>query len=192
MEKILKNSLKIGLLLELVVIIVAFFTSSDLTTFFQTAARLSGRVSLLLFALVVYYFSLHWEILENEVKNEKYRLSRDFAIIHLIHWCFLAVAVSRSNFELKLERIIAGFIAYCCIVAFPYLLKNNKLDKNQYFKFQNFYIFYTWFIILMTYISRVKAPQDFSGSAIGYQLHLLAAIAILLVHFVLRKKSKLI
>lgn len=57
MQNILKNSLRIGLLLEFAVLILAFMEANgDTTLFFQTAARLSGRVSLLLFIFVVYYF----------------------------------------------------------------------------------------------------------------------------------------
>jgi hypothetical protein len=185
MQNLLKNSLRIGLFLELVVLAFAYFEANDVTSFFQTSARLSGRVSLLLFAFVVYYFSKNWKenLTSDSVWSEKYRLSRDFAIVHLIHWCFLAVAVSRSNFELKPLRIIAGAIAYLTIVAFPYLLKNKIFSAKQFFNFQNFYLYYVWFIMTMTYWSRVQHPTDYSGSAIGYQLYMAAAVFLLFLHF---------
>jgi hypothetical protein len=67
MEKIIKKSLVIGLILEVAVLILAYVEATDVTTFFQCAARLSGRVSLLLFSFVVYYFSSNWkESIENQ------------------------------------------------------------------------------------------------------------------------------
>jgi hypothetical protein len=42
MEKIIKKSLVIGLILEVVILVLAYVEATDVTTFFQCAARLSG------------------------------------------------------------------------------------------------------------------------------------------------------
>jgi hypothetical protein len=71
------------------------------------------------------------------------------------------------------------------------VLKTNKLDNLKFAKAQSFYLYYTWFIILMTYVSRVKDAAAHSGTALGYQVFLGTAVLLLVGHFYLVNKKPL-
>ncbi|MES2797991.1 MAG: hypothetical protein V4683_18635 [Bacteroidota bacterium] len=170
-----------GLLLEILVLIFSYYESNGLvTSFFQAAARLSGRVSLLFFALLFIYSTVNIGF-EPALLTNKYILAKDFAILHIIHWFLLATAVNLSGFELVPSRVFGGALAYLMILILPFLLKRVFL-KNISLKWpMHIYLSYVWFIFFMTYVSRVTGKAtNITGSLSSYWL-LISATIILMI-----------
>ena len=147
-----------GIALELLVILLAFIESKgDMTLFFQASARLSGRVSLLFFLFYGIYATRNPSVETGSVAlSVKTTLVRDFAVIHVIHWVFLAIAVILSGFELVPFRVLGGALAYLMIVLMPLIYQKKLLATVSLTTMQHVYIFYVWLIFFMTYLSRVR------------------------------------
>lgn len=191
MKDLSKKSLLIGLLLESFVVLYSYFEcSGNITYFFQTSARLSGRVSLLFFSLLFLYHTLQPDLKEKKVLDSKYNLSFNFAIIHIIHWFFLAVSVYINNFNLVPTRVIAGAIAYLIIIVLPFAIKRKILQKVALNKILNVYLFYVWFIFFMTYLSRLTSKDNhFSGSKSTYIVLIIFTIGLMLWRLIIQIKK---
>ncbi len=111
-----------GLLLEAIVLLAARQESNgDTTAFFQSAARLSGRVSLLFFgAFVVYAARFPGVEAGSAPLKIKGQLAFDFMVVHVIHWFLLAAAVQLSGFELVPFRLAGGILAYAMVVVYAF------------------------------------------------------------------------
>jgi hypothetical protein len=198
----LNRLLPIGIALELLVLITSYFESSgDTTAFFQAAARLSGRVSLLFFTFYFIYSTLNpsvkalsvKEYPENEGLKTKYILSRDFAIIHLIHWVFLAIAVKLSGFELVPYRVAGGALAYFMVVAMPFILKKKIFTNFSLRVTEGVYIFYVWLIFFMTYLPRIRGHvPTATGNMQAYYILIIFTIGLILWRIFMLLKRKLV
>jgi hypothetical protein len=148
----------IGLILELAVLTIAWIEcAGDNTHFFQAAARLSGRVSLLYFGFIVVFATYNPGFLYGSpVWRAKWRLYASFALVHVIHWCLLAVAVTLSGFELQPIRVAGGALAYGLVVGMPIILYFDLLSANTLVRIQSFYIFWVWLIFFLTYVTRLR------------------------------------
>jgi hypothetical protein len=158
LNKLSPRFLTIGLVLELLVLILAWLESAgDTTRFFQGAARLSGRVSLLFFVFLMIYATLMPKFdRHTQTFQTKYLLFRDFAIVHVIHWCLLAVSVSMSHFELLPIRVLGGAVAYGLVVTMPYLMSRPALNVPLLTGMQSAYMFWVWLVFTMTYTARLS------------------------------------
>lgn len=165
----IKKLLPFFLILEVLVLIFAYFEANgDTTHFFQASARHSGRVSLLSFSILLVYSTLNREFV-GEILSTKYILARDFAILHIIHWFLLATAVKLSGFELVPSRVAGGSLAYLIIVILPFILSGKILQKLSLKWLMHVYLFYVWFIFFMTYVSRVNgSATNITGSMPTY------------------------
>ena len=131
MNQRLLKILPYGYGLEVFVIIMAYLESyGDTTAFFQAAARLSGRVSLLFFLIFAVYATLYPSVKEGIVLTIKTSLVKDFAIIHVIHWMFLATAVTLSHFELVPLRVLGGALAYLMVIVMPLIYEKRILTSS--------------------------------------------------------------
>lgn len=148
----------LGIALELLVMLLAFIESKgDTTLFFQASARLSGRVSLMFFLFYGIYATRHPSVESDSIPlSIKTQLTKDFAVIHIIHWVFLAIAVVLSGFELVPFRVAGGALAYSMIVVMPFVYQRKLFVSLPLPTMQNVYIFYVWLIFFMTYLSRVR------------------------------------
>ena len=172
-----------GIALELLVILLAFIESKgDMTLFFQASARLSGRVSLLFFLFYGIYATRNPSVETGSVAlSVKTTLVRDFAVIHVIHWVFLAIAVILSGFELVPFRVLGGALAYLMIVLMPLIYQKKLLATVSLTTMQHVYIFYVWLIFFMTYLSRVRGQTPTAtGNMTAYWV-LIAVTAAFLV-----------
>jgi hypothetical protein len=161
----------IGLLAEVIVLCLAWIESQgDSTDFFQAAARLSGRVSLVFFSILLIYATRHPGFLHgSSVWKSKLSLYRDFAMVHAIHWCLLAVAVQKSGFELDPVRVAGGILAYALVVGMPLLVHFNVLHTNILVRVQAFYLFWVWLVFFLTYVTRLRGQTPIhSGSPIAW------------------------
>lgn len=156
-----------GLGAEALVLLAAQLESGGtLPAFFQSAARLSGRVSLFFFALLLVYATLRPELNRADASfRVKMRLFRDFAVLHLIHWCLLALSVWYSGFELHPVRLAGGILAYVLIVSVPLILQTSYLQVKQRERLQSVYLFWVWFVFMMTYITRLRGQSPDAGGS---------------------------
>jgi hypothetical protein len=157
----------LGLSLECLVLLAAGLESGGETrAFFQAAARLSGRVSLLFFALLLVYATLHPAFERgSDSLRVKERLFRDFAILHVIHWFLLAKSVYLSGFELVPTRVAGGALAYLLVVGMPLVIRGNWFKINVLARLQGFYLFWVWLIFFLTYVTRLRGQSpDASGA----------------------------
>jgi hypothetical protein len=157
-EQITPRLLTIGILLEVLVLVAAWFESGGATApFFQASARLSGRVSVLFFSILMIYATLvpGFERRSNEYRT-KYILFRDFAIIHLIHWFLLAASVSLTQFELLPIRLAGGVIAYVLVGVMPWLMTRPDTGFAMLTAVQASYMFWVWLVFTMTYTARLS------------------------------------
>ncbi|MDT0558345.1 hypothetical protein RM697_06795 [Ichthyenterobacterium sp. W332] len=79
-----------------------------------------------------------------------------FAIVHLIHFMFLATNVCLNEIPLEIPKVIGGALAYLMIVVAP--LKFNQLSKTL----QVIYFYYVSLVMILTYVARIKG--DFKGA----------------------------
>lgn len=192
MEKRLLKLLPYGYGLEVLVLITAYLQSyGDTTAFFQVAARLSGRVSLLFFLIYAIYTTVYPSVKEDIELKVKTSLSKDFAIIHVIHWMFLAVAVTLSGFELVFIRVLGGALAYLMIILMPLVYEKRILTKYPLSKLENGYIIYVWFIFFMTYLPRIlgKVPTA-TGSMSSYIALMVLTVGFMVWYIILRMRQK--
>jgi len=166
-ERFSPRLLWVGIGLEALVLLAAAWESGGVAgPFFQAAARLSGRVSLLFFALLLVYATLR-PTFERSVETfeVKYRLYRDFAVVHVIHWCLLAASVWIKGFELVPVRLAGGALAYALVVGMPLVVKHGWVEGKALRRLQNFYLFWVWLVFLLTYVTRLRGQTpDVSGS----------------------------
>lgn len=171
-----------GFLLEIFVVWAAWQESDGATTaFFQSAARLSGRVSLLFFGVFVVYAGRFPNVeAGSEHLKIKGRLAFDFMVVHVIHWFLLAAAVRLSGFELVPFRLAGGILAYGLVVAMPFILRGQIRLPWSVALTQHLYVFYVWLIFFMTYLTRIqgKTPTA-TGSMSFYYFGMGACIALL-------------
>lgn len=152
----------IGIVLELFVLGVSYaYAKNDVGLFFQLSARFSGRVSLLLFCMLFVYATLHPSLeRKSEPLSVKFILARNFAISHLIHWVFLAIAMNLNDRPLVPVKLIGGALAYLMIVMLPFILKIKRIN-NTFLKWAlHVYLFYVWLIFFITYLSRVAGSSN--------------------------------
>jgi hypothetical protein len=183
--KNLNKLLPFGIALEILVLIFAYLESQgDWTLFFQACARLSGRVSLLYFAFILVYTAQNPSVKKgSEVLRVKSVLTGDFAILHLIHGVFLAIAVYLSGFELVPFRVAGGALAYALIVAAPLVISRHWVSEKTLRKVQPIYIIYVWLIFFMTYLSRVRLQTPTATGSMPAYYVLIAITTGLILYF---------
>jgi hypothetical protein len=121
---------------------------------FRYAARYSGRLSAMVFLMAFYGFAMAFPkpLKENSwVRN----LIRLFAIVHIIHFGFLAMNIYLNNIALVPVKLTGGALAYLMIVSAPFVL--HRLIKPL----QMVYFYYVTVVMIVTYLSRAKG--DFEG-----------------------------
>ncbi len=157
-ERQVPRLLVLGIGLEILVLMAAYWESSGaLQPFFQAAARLSGRVSVLFFSVLMIYATLVPDFERGTLEyRTKYILFRNFAVVHIIHWFLLAGAVYLSPFELLPIRLAGGVIAYTLVAVMPYLMEREETSKPTLVAVQAGYMLWVWLVFTMTYTSRLS------------------------------------
>jgi hypothetical protein len=161
MKSSLQKILVLGILAEVVIFLVSYILDSSLEVTFRYAARYSGRLSAVTFLTVFYLFASSFPspVLKNKPLRNGLIL---FAVLHVIHFGFLATNVYLNEIPLIPAKLAGGALAYLMIVAAPFFL--HKLKP----KFQLVYFYYVSFVMIMTYVARAKG--DFQGAK-PYWLH---------------------
>lgn len=155
MKSSLQKLLLLGILAEVIIFLISYYIDSSMEVIFRYAARYSGRLSAVTFLIVFYLFATSFpsSLLKNKPLKNGLIL---FAVLHLIHFYFLATNVYLNEIPLVPVKLAGGALAYLMIVAAPFFL--HKLKP----KFQLVYFYYVSIVMIMTYVARVKG--DFQGA----------------------------
>ncbi|MFK7756287.1 MAG: hypothetical protein AB8B53_05070 [Flavobacteriales bacterium] len=155
MDNSLKKLLLAGILVEILIFLFCSLTYEATADVFRYAARYSGRFSFGIFIYAFYFFATGQPkpFLEN---NKLGNIIRLFAIMHVIHFGFLATCVYLNSIPLETVKVIGGALAYLMIVMAP--LKLAAVN----FKAQLVYFYYVSLVMALTYVARIKG--DFQGA----------------------------
>lgn len=173
MNASLKKLVVWGVVLEISILLVSYIVYQDYAETFRYAARYSGRLSALVFLWTFYSYAKSFPspIKANlQLRN----LLALFAILHLIHFGFLAMNIYLNAIPLVPVKLIGGALAYIMIVLAPLWL------HRLHYIVQLIYFYYVSLVMIITYIARIKG--DFEG-ADPFWGHYLALGAFILCSF---------
>jgi hypothetical protein len=184
----LRNIILIGIALEALVALFAWTTSETTVGFFQTAARISGRLSLAVFTLLFLYSTNR-----NRVTATENAWFVGFAVVHVIHFGFLATFIYLSGVALIPIRLVGGIIAYLLTVVYPIMVLRNLGDEKLRSRMREAHLYFVWFVMFMTYLSRVKAEQSWVGGDMAHYQFLFGFVIMLLIgQLILRYKNRVV
>ena len=150
-----KKILILGIVVELIIFLSSYFLHPEIEETFRYAARYSGRLSLIIFLLSFYLYTIsHPKPLKENIQLQN--VIKLFAILHIIHFCFLATNVYLNSIELAPIKLLGGFVAYLMIVIAPFRLYRVRFSK------QLIYFYYVSLVMILTYVARIKG--DFDGA----------------------------
>jgi hypothetical protein len=167
-----KRAYALGVLLEIALFLYFYNVKPDINEVFRYAARYSGRLSLGIYLLC--FFLFRSAFLNNKSLKITQKALGVFAVMHVIHFLFLAYSIYLNQAPIVPTRLAGGFIAYLMIVIYPFIIEkiNRKAIHLTYF-------YYVGFVMILTYISRVKGqfigaePEIFHFTALGVLIFIL-------------------
>lgn len=168
------------LLLETGVVVLALLNHGWTIEGLQAVARYSGRLSLFVFSLI---FLLHNRPagLLTRLLSDKYFLI--FAIAHGVHLVELLAFVYFSGAELIPYRLAGGMLAYALIFIMPWMherFTQGQVTERRYKQLSLVYLYYVWFIFVMTYVPRVMGTLPNVGGSYGEFVALLGWVFFML------------
>ena len=155
MKRSLRDLIILGVVVELVIFGASYAFSSSLEDTFRYAARYSGRLSAVVFFYAFYLFGSNATKPVAENQDLRHWLTV-FAVLHVIHFGFLATNVYLNAIPLEGVKIAGGAMAYLMIVWAPFFLHRLKLP------FQLVYFYYVSLVMILTWVARVKG--EFQGA----------------------------
>lgn len=175
-----RTSLICVFLFEIGVIVLALMNYGWTIEGLQATARYSGRLSLFIFSFI---FLLHQQSrgLLRSILSEKYFLV--FAIAHGIHLLELVSYVYFSGSGLILYRLAGGMLAYAMIFIMPWIAHRHEkgpVSPRRFNQLSLVYLYYVWFIFVMTYVPRVMGTLPNAGGSYGEFVVLLGWIFLML------------
>ena len=111
----LKKLLIIGFLVEALIFVCCYQMTDNWGEIFRLSARYSGRLSLFVYLLCFYLFSLEYK---RGVFNFTKKVTLVFAILHLIHFVYLSLSVFLNDLPIVPYKLLGGFIAYLFIIIY--------------------------------------------------------------------------
>lgn len=151
----LNKLVQIGVLLELLILLVSYLMYQEPSETFRYAARYSGRLSALVFLFTFYLYTKSFPLpLKDHIELRNF--IKLFAVLHIIHFGFLAANVYLNSIPLIPVKLMGGALAYLMIVVAPFKLHGLKIA------WQLTYFYYVSLVMIMTYIARIKG--DFIGA----------------------------
>ena len=175
MESILlKRGYLLGVLLEVLLFLYFFNMEPDINEVFKYAARYSGRLFLGIYLLCFYLFRSAY--LNKESLEITQKALGVFAVMHVIHFFFLAYSIHLNQVPIVPTRLAGGFIAYLMIVVYPFLIE--KINRKA---FHLTYFYYVGFVMIMTYISRVRDQFIGAEPEAFHYISLIVLVFVLLI-----------
>lgn len=166
----------IGVSLEALIISFSVFADGFSLEALHTTTRFSGRLSLLVFSLILLFQNR--EEGQRWISNKPYLL---FAIVHGIHLTELLAYVYLSGVELIPIRLLGGFIAYAMVFAMPLVGQKNALGwtNKTYHRIEAGFLFYVWLIFFLTYLPRVLRTLPNVGGTFAEHVFLFGWVILL-------------
>ena len=160
-----KTSLVVVLLLEISVIALALLNYGWTIEGLQATTRFSGRLSLFIFSCIFLFHKQPGGLLPR-ILSPKYFLI--FAIAHGIHLVELVSYVYLSGVEIIPYRLAGGFLGYSLIFVMPWIAnryETNLISESRFNQLSLIYLYYLWFIFVMTYVPRVMGTLPNAGGS---------------------------
>jgi hypothetical protein len=160
-----RASIVLILLLEIGVIVLALLSYGWSIDGLQAVARFSGRLSLFIFSVI---FLLHHQAsrLLTRILSEKFFMV--FAIAHGVHLVELLAYTYSSGSELVPYRLAGGMVAYALIFVMPWMQQRHeggKISPKRFNQLSLVYLYYVWFMFVMTYVPRVMSSNVTAGGS---------------------------
>jgi len=157
-----------------------FFVAHELI--FEKCARLSGRVSAtvnLIVLVMIGCFGLKQIYLANTTLNIFLILVTLFAVNHLIHFFYVYQNFKHRIMVLKIAENKHGFITYMCILLLPIILWSYKELSVVLYSCIVLHLFNVSYIIIETFLIKVKQGQRAYHNRLGILLTTAACIFVL-------------
>lgn len=155
----MKFSLRVLLLLgvaaEIAIFLIAYALQPSLEEAFRYAARYSGRLSAFVFLSAFYLYARAHPTPLKDSPGVRDNIIL-FAVLHAIHFGFLATNVYLNEIPLVPTKLIGGGLAYLMIVGAPFALHKVKVPL------QLVYFYYVTLVMTITYVARIRG--DFEGA----------------------------
>ena len=167
------------IVIEIVIIVLAFLTEGFFLGALQTITRFSGSLSLFLFSAIFLLYNKPYTI--TAWLSHKFYLI--FAIVHGIHLAELLAFVYLANIELVPHRLAGGFIAYLFVFAMPFLQSFNmrgQISNRTYAILETIFVYYVWLVFFLTYLPRVQGKIPIAGGSFAEHVALLGWVSTLL------------
>jgi len=183
MKYSLKKLIFFGVVAELLILVFAYFKNPSFEYTFRYAARYSGRLSLVVFLLTFYSYANYTPKPFSKESPFKNTLSL-FAILHGIHFIFLALSVYLNKIPLEFVKVLGGFVAYIMILIAPFVF--HKLKTG----FHLVYFYYVSIVMAVTYLARIKGELE-GAEPFWFHYVALSTIIVCAVVFSIRVGRKL-
>lgn len=165
MKKPFALYLGIGIALEAVILALSFYGAENSGEAFKYAARYSGRLSALVFFISAYHYLSQLRLQKDFSVTSAWL--RIFAILHLIHFGFLATNIYLNEIPIIPVRLAGGALAYLLIILAPFRFHAWRGWM------QALYFFYVNLVVFLTYLARVQGkfpgaePNDWHSFGLG-------------------------
>lgn len=173
--------------LELLLVAACIYLYGTSLEALQMVTRYSGRLSLLIFAILFIGYRQHERLLQSVLSPDYFLV---FAIAHGIHLLELLGYVYLAGIELVPYRVAGGFIAYSLIFAMPWLQHRHRtgdLATSRFVRISWIYGYYVWLIFFMTYLGRLKGQFQNASP----ELEHLVGMSLVIIVFVWKTASLL-
>lgn len=171
----------IGIALEVIIFLVSYSISTDLSETFKYAARFSGRLSLFIFLIAIWQFARSTPGSEEDFIKTRI-LTAVFALMHFIHLFLLMMNVKLNFVTLIPHKLAGGILAYLMILAYPIFFERIKNKKAIH----AIYFLYVSFVMAMTYIARMNGEFEGASPELFHKLGLGLVLAAM-VYFIYKK-----
>ena len=173
----------LGIALEIIIFLISYSISADLSETFRYAARFSGRLSLFIFLIAIWQYTRSTPTTEEDFAKTRV-LTAVFALMHYIHLFLLMMNVKLNFVTLIPHKLAGGILAYLMILLYPIFFERIKTKKTIHV----IYFIYVGFVMAMTYIARLNGEFDGASPELFHKLGL-GLIIVAMVYFIY-KKSK--
>ena len=171
----------LGIALEIIIFLISYSISADLSETFRYAARFSGRLSLFIFLIAIWQYTRSTPTTEEDFTKTRV-LTAVFALMHYIHLFLLMMNVKLNFVTLIPHKLAGGILAYLMILLYPIFFERIKTKKTIHV----IYFLYVGFVMAMTYIARLNGEFDGASPELFHKLGL-GLIIVAMVYFIYKK-----
>lgn len=160
-----KKVLFFGLVIQCFIMVISWMSQDSWADIFRYAARYSGRFSFGIYLLCFYWFLKEFKPSHPFIQTQKWTYF--FAVMHLIHFGFLALSVYLNSLPIVLVKLTGGFLAYLAIIFYPFFIGKIKWKAVHFV-----YFYYVGFVMAVTFLARIRGDFEGADSSIFHYLGL--------------------